>query len=59
MNSPEFIAVSRSFHCHIADHMLQFIVLKDTRASDQTKNKYFIVSMHHLIRMNLKIKSNK
>ena len=37
INFVEFVTVSGNLFCHLADHLLQFLVLKDFRVSDRHK----------------------
>ena len=37
INFVEFVIVSGNLFCHLADHLLQFLVLKDIRVSDRHK----------------------
>ena len=39
MNSVEFVTVSGNLLCQLADHLLQFLVLKDFRVSHRPKHE--------------------
>ena len=40
MNSVEFVTVSGNLLCQLADHLLQFLVLKDFRVSHRPKHEH-------------------
>ena len=57
MSSVEFATVSGNLLCQPADHLLKFLVLKDSGyLTDQNMHKYSIVVIDFSITMNLKTK---
>ena len=49
-----FLIKRKNYHCSHLSHIFYVV-----RVTDQTMSKYLTETMHHLIRMNLKIKPNK
>ena len=55
MNSVEFVTVSGNLLCQLADHLLQFLVLKDFRVLYRPKHEQiFKRNIRLSITMNLK-----
>ena len=58
MNSLKFVTVAGNLLCQLADHLLQFLVLKDFRVSYRLKHQQIFknVTMHFSMKMNLETK---
>ena len=52
MNAVEFVTVSGNLLCQLADHLLQFLVLKDFRVSYRTKHEQIFKRNHRFFNSN-------